>query len=198
MAPVAKTCSTPLRTAGMELMRNDAALGRVDEPGSPRRATAVRRAATPHELAGAAGLLLVTMETPAGAVIVSRYGMRGGRVSISSLNCVDMRSRTERMQLAQRPQYGLVAVRIVLDHQRRVLRRHAMQNFPRSAAHRRAFSVSARPCIGVGNSRGRMWIWSSSCESCRTQSNSISSTLATAAMSPARRCRSRRSFLPAA
>ena len=29
-----------------------------------------------------------------------------------------------------------------------------------------------------------MWIWSSSCESCSTQSNSISSTLATAAMSP--------------
>ncbi len=29
-----------------------------------------------------------------------------------------------------------------------------------------------------------MWMWSSSCESCSTQSNSISSTFATAAMSP--------------
>ena len=36
------------------------------------------------------------------------------------------------MQLAQCPQHGLVAVRIVLDHQRRVLRRHAMQHFPDS------------------------------------------------------------------
>ena len=40
-----------------------------------------------------------------------------------------------------------------------------------------------------------MWMWSSSCESCSTQSNSISSTLATAAMSPGT-ARSISTFLP--
>ena len=63
----------------------------------------------------------------------------------------------------------------------------------------RFFGVIATPCIGAGNSSGRMWMWSSSCESCSTQSNSISSTLATArdvAGHGARR--SRRSCRPAA
>ena len=34
----------------------------------------------------------------------------------------------------------------------------------------RRFGAIATPCIGVGNSSGRMWMWSSSCESCSTQS----------------------------
>ncbi len=40
-----------------------------------------------------------------------------------------------------------------------------------------------------------MWMWSSSCESCSTQSNSMSSTFATAAMSPGT-ARSTSTFLP--
>ena len=46
----------------------------------------------------------------------------------------------------------------------------------------------ARPCTGFGNAIGARWMWSSSAASCRTASNLISSTLATATMSPGSAC----------
>ena len=62
-------------------------------------------------------------------MIVSRYGIRGGRVSTSSLNWLAIRSSTERRcSSPSAAQHGLVGRRVVLDDQRRVLGDHLVQH----------------------------------------------------------------------
>ena len=139
------------------------------------------------ELARAAGLLLV----PGVA-----FGRRGDGLAIgdarrrasstSSLNWLAMRSSTERRCRSPKP-HSTVSLSDRCRGPPTSVGSSAVIRCSTSeirCSSPRRFGSIATPCIGVGNSSGFMWMWSSSCESCSTQSNSISSTLATAAMSP--------------
>ena len=116
-----------------ELMRNDTALGRVNELEA--RSARPRLDAQRHfsELTCAAGLLLVAVETVRRRS--DRFAIRNARwpgLDLQLELCRHALENRAQMQLSQRAQHGLVAVRIVLDHQGRVLRRQPMQHLPDS------------------------------------------------------------------
>ncbi len=180
-----------------ELVRDHAALDRDRRTRSPRRAASgsTRRETSPNWPAPPV-CFLWRWKPSACAVIVSRYGMRGGRVVDLELELArhPLEHRAQ-VQVAQRAQHRLVGRRVVLDDERRILGQHPVQHVGNPLLVAPLLRLIATPCIGTGNSSGRMWMWSSSCESCSTQSNSISSTFATAAMSPGT-ARSISTFLP--
>src|SRR5207302_287891 len=83
---------------------------------------------------------------------------------ISSLNCVAMRSRTERRcnSPSARSTVSLLfgscsTTKVGSSAVSRCSTSQILCSSPRF------FGASATPCIGVGNSSGRMWMWSSSC-----------------------------------
>ena len=128
-----------------------------------------------------------TMDVPATVAgrVTEVLVARGGRVSISSLNWLAIRSRIDRR--CRSPSARSTVSLVVESCSMTIVGSSAIIRCSTSeirCSSPRFFGVIATPCIGTGNSSGRMWMWSSSCESCSTQSNSISSTLATAAMSP--------------
>jgi hypothetical protein len=111
------------------------------------------------ELPGAARLLLVPMEA---------LGASGDRLAIRNPRRprVDLELELARhalehraqVKVPERAEHRFRCRRVVLDDERRILGDHPMQHFgdPLLVA---AFSRrDATPCIGVGNSRGRMWM----------------------------------------
>jgi hypothetical protein len=182
-----------------ELVRDDPALRLVEELEAG--AALARLDAQRHlaELAGAARLLLMAMESfrlPGDRLAI---GNAGGRVSTSSLNWLAIRSSTERRWRSPSARSTVsFVVASCSTTSVGILGDHPVQHFgnpllvaalprrDRDSLHRhREFE---RPHVDV----------SSSCESWSTQSKSMSSTLATAAMSRAPRARPRHSCHPAA
>ena len=129
IAPVPSTCSTPFCTAGMNWC--GIAPPFVESTNSKPVPRAQRLDAQRHlaELAGAAGLLLVPVEA---------LGRRGDRLAIGNARRprLDLELELARhalehraqVQLAQAAQHRLVAVRIVLDDERRILGDHPVQH----------------------------------------------------------------------
>ena len=185
-SPMSRACRTPFSTAGMNC------LGMVppdhirQRTRSRRRERAGRSAGYLAELPGTAGPPCRWWPSAAG-----RCRSRDRRSSVGGIH----------LHVKPAPSYppaapadaarprprNTVSFRTVLCSMRMLgfLRGHLVQ--PTSeifCSSPRLLAEIASPCIGAGKLGGRRWMWSSPWESCSTESNWTSSTLAIAQMSP--------------